>query len=151
MVAEFTVLKKRGRPFERGRARTGGRKAGARNLFSRAVRWIIAEAAREIGGKDRLVAWIKESEANESLFWTQIWPRLLPHASMPAASVEIELGLKIDPADLSRVLAERGLPTVVFGSDKPVLELKSENATVVANPEKGNGHDPSGGNGSEPP
>jgi len=151
VVAEFSVLKKRGKPFEKGRARTGGRKIGARNLYSRAVRWIISEAAHQVGGVDRLVAWVKESEANETLFWTQIWPRLLPHASMPALSVEIDLGREINPADLSRVLSERGLPSVLFGSDKPVLELKTENSPTGENPEKGNGADHSrDGNGHDP-
>jgi len=150
VVAVFTILKPRGKPFERGKTKTGGRKTGARNLYSRAVRWIIAEAAHQVGGLDRLVSWIKESDEHETLFWTQVWPRLLPHASMPGASIEVGLDLKINPEDLVRELAEAGLPTVIFGADKPVLELtavESGNGPVGPKPEKGNG---SGGNGHDP-
>lgn len=42
------------------------------------VRDAIALAAERLGGADRLVAWVREDPINERLFWTQIYPKLLP-------------------------------------------------------------------------
>jgi len=55
-----------------------GRKAGTPNRTTQAAKDAIAWAAEQIGGQERLAAWIKEDPANQRLFWSQIYPKLLP-------------------------------------------------------------------------
>lgn len=61
-----------------GLRRGGGRPKGALNKTTRAAKEAIAEAAEELGGVDRLVAWVREDERNERIFWGTVYPRLLP-------------------------------------------------------------------------
>lgn len=60
------------------RQKTGGRQKGTPNKTTQAAKDAIAQAAEELGGADRLVAWAKEDPANERLFWGSIYPKLLP-------------------------------------------------------------------------
>lgn len=55
-----------------------GRPKGATNKTTRIAKDAIAFAANEMGGGERLVAWMKEDAKNESAFWTTIYPKLLP-------------------------------------------------------------------------
>lgn len=55
-----------------------GRPKGALNKTTVAVKDAIAAAAEGLGGTERLIAWCKEDEANERLFWGSIYPKLLP-------------------------------------------------------------------------
>jgi hypothetical protein len=128
MAATFSTLQPpRGKPFEKGMAKTGGRKAGVQNVHTRTVRWAIGEAARRVGGVDRLAAWIMESVENERLFWTQIWPRLLPlRVEGTGERGEIEIAMTIKPEELDQALAERGLPTTIFGIDVPTLDIEPQ-------------------------
>ena len=64
--------------FKKGRQKTGGRKAGTLNKITVAVKDVIAMAAQRIGGLDRLVKWTLKSPKNESLFWSNMYMRLLP-------------------------------------------------------------------------
>jgi hypothetical protein len=41
---------------------------------------MIAQAAAELGGVERLIAWVKEDPLNERAFWSTIHPKLLPLA-----------------------------------------------------------------------
>ena len=125
MSATFSTQKQRGKPFVKGMKKVGGRKPGVPNLATRAVREMISAAAAGLGGTARLIEWAKESELNERLFWTTIWPRLLPlQVQGTGEHGELELNVKLSAEEFAQRLAERGLPTVVFGSDKPVLELE---------------------------
>jgi hypothetical protein len=38
----------------------------------------IEMVAEGLGGVERLVAWARESNDNETVFWSRIWIRLLP-------------------------------------------------------------------------
>jgi len=126
MVATFTNGKPRGRPFKKGQPKSAGRKKGSQNVHTRMVRWVIGEVARQIGGVDRLTAWVKEEPQNEFAFWTQIYPRLLPLQVQGAgARGEIEVNVKLSREEMMKRLIERGLPTTLFGIDKPVLELEA--------------------------
>lgn len=60
-------------------AKTGGRKKGTPNKVTQAAKDAIAQAAADLGGSERLVAWCREDEKNEQIFWGQIYPKLLPH------------------------------------------------------------------------
>jgi hypothetical protein len=55
-----------------------GRPKGALNKTTKAAKDAIAQAAEELGGVDRLVAWTREDPANERVFWGTIYPKLLP-------------------------------------------------------------------------
>jgi hypothetical protein len=163
MVATFTNLKPRGRPFVKGQPKSAGRKMGALNLHTRAIREMIEAAAEGLGGTARLIAWAMEDEINERLFWTSIWPRILPVQIVGAgARGEIEVNVKYSREELMKRLIERGLPTTVFGIDKPMLELKaasdlagaSSGATsgaelVPLRITNGNGHAEGGDGGGE--
>ena len=160
MVATFTNGKPRGRPFVKGQPKSAGRKKGSQNVHTRMVRWVIGEVARQIGGVDRLTAWVKEEPQNEFAFWTQIYPRLLPLQVQGAgARGEIEVNVKLSREEMMKRLIERGLPTTLFGIDKPVLELKAADRAGASSGASsgaefaplritnGNGHDPEGGDG----
>ena len=158
MVATFTNLKPRGRPFKKGQPKSAGRKKGSRNLHTRAIREMIAAAAEGLGGTARLISWAMEDEINERLFWTSIWPRLLPLQIVGAgARGEIEVNVKLSREEMMKRLIERGLPTSFFGRDKPLLELKTASPEQVGASSgaelaplrisNGNGHDGEGGDG----
>ncbi len=58
--------------------RGGGRPKGVPNKTTTLAKDAIAKAAEKLGGTDRLVAWAKEDDQNERLFWGSIYPKLLP-------------------------------------------------------------------------
>ena len=55
-----------------------GRPPGLRNKTTVAAKEAIALAADRLGGVDRLVAWAQEDAANERVFWSSVYPKLLP-------------------------------------------------------------------------
>ena len=55
-----------------------GRPKGSVNKVGAAAKDVIAKAAEELGGVDRLVAWAQEDPANERAFWATIYPKLIP-------------------------------------------------------------------------
>jgi hypothetical protein len=112
--------------FKKGRQKTGGRKAGALNKITVAVKDVIAMAAQRIGGLDRLVKWILKSPKNERLFWSNMYMRLLP----------LQINTKVERTDtvvyktveeFRVALIERGMPEE---SIKSLLQLPGpENQT----------------------
>lgn len=56
-----------------------GRPKGSKNKATVAVKEAITMAADKLGGVDRLVNWAKEDPANERVFWSQMYTKLLPH------------------------------------------------------------------------
>jgi len=59
--------------------KTGGRKKGTPNKTTIAAKEAISMAADGIGGVARMIEWIKEDDANEKVFWSQMYTKLLPH------------------------------------------------------------------------
>lgn len=59
--------------------KTGGRKAGTPNKLSTTAKETIAQCAAllEANGKT-LYRWVDKDETNERIFWSQIYPKLLP-------------------------------------------------------------------------
>lgn len=55
-----------------------GRPKGALNKTTQTVKDAISQAAAELGGSDRLLAWVKEEPANERIFWKDIYTKLIP-------------------------------------------------------------------------
>ena len=68
-----------------------GRPKGARNKTTLAAKEAIALAADRIGGADALVRWVKAGEDNERIFWSVIYPKLLPLK----VNSEVEVGNKL--------------------------------------------------------
>lgn len=55
-----------------------GRPKGSPNKVTAAAKDAIAQAAEELGGFQRIVAWAKEDPLNERAFWSTIYPKLIP-------------------------------------------------------------------------
>ena len=60
--------------------KTGGRQKGTLNKQTALAKDAINMAAERIGGVERLVAWIEEDPQNERVFWSSIYPKLIPVA-----------------------------------------------------------------------
>ena len=56
-----------------------GRPKGAVNKTTRLAKDAIAKAAEGLGGVERLVSWAQEDPANERVFWSSIYTKLVPH------------------------------------------------------------------------
>ena len=78
-----------------------GRPKGSPNKIQQAAREVIAMAADELGGVDRIVAWAKEDKINERLFWSSVYPRLLPLSIQGTATMRVEW--PVAPPRLERV------------------------------------------------
>jgi len=55
-----------------------GRPKGAVNKTTATAKDMIAKAADQLGGVDRMVEWAREAPENERVFWGSMFPRLLP-------------------------------------------------------------------------
>jgi len=55
-----------------------GRPKGTLNKTTRAAKELIQAVADELGGAERMLAWVQESPDHEKAFWTGIYPKLLP-------------------------------------------------------------------------
>ena len=58
--------------------KTGGRQKGTPNRTTQAAKDAIAAVADGLGGSDRMLAWAKSNPENERIFWSNIYPKLLP-------------------------------------------------------------------------
>ena len=56
-----------------------GRPKGSKNKTTMIAKEAFTLAAEGIGGTARLIEWVKESAENERIFWSQMYPKLLPH------------------------------------------------------------------------
>ena len=65
-------------------AKGRGRPKGSRNKITNEAKQAILMAFDKLGGVDRLVEWVEEDKANEAVFWTKIFPRLLPRPAADA-------------------------------------------------------------------
>lgn len=59
-------------------ARGPGRPKGSQNKTTAAAKDAIAQAAEKLGGTNRIAEWAKEDPKNEALFWSSIYPKLIP-------------------------------------------------------------------------
>jgi hypothetical protein len=55
----------------------GGRPVGVKGQTSNQTRENIVQVFEELGGVDAFVRWVKKSRANETLFYTRIYPKLI--------------------------------------------------------------------------
>jgi len=112
--------------FEKGckRLPNAGRTKGTPNKMSLAVKEVIESCAERLGGLERMVEWVKEDKENERIFWSSMYMKLLP---LHIKSDGTGLVVVISRDELVKRNEERGLPSIVFGVDKPLLELKANN------------------------
>ncbi len=73
-----------------------GRPKGVPNKTTQVAKDAIAQAAHELGGAARLVAWAKEDATNERAFWTTIYPKLLPLQVANAEGESFNMNWTID-------------------------------------------------------
>lgn len=59
-------------------AKTGGRTKGTPNKVTKDVRAVIVDVAERLRGADGLFEWVKSDPVNERIFWSQIYPKMLP-------------------------------------------------------------------------
>ena len=78
------------KPKNRGNAGKGRRK-GARNRTTLAAKEAIALAAEGLGGVEGIIGWAKKNDENEKIFWSSIYPKLLP---LKVAG-EVDIGTKL--------------------------------------------------------
>jgi len=60
--------------------RRGGRKKGTPNRITQDVKQVFEEVAQALGGAARLLVWAQSDPLNERIFWSQIYPKLLPRS-----------------------------------------------------------------------
>lgn len=77
-----------------------GRPKGSVNKLHAAAKDAIAAAAEGLGGADRLIAWAKEDERNERMFWGTIYPKLIPVTLAGDAENPLAMIAKIELAPL---------------------------------------------------
>jgi len=58
--------------------KTGGRLPGSPNRMTSEVRDAILRVADDLGGPERMLSWAREAPENEKIFWSSIYPKLLP-------------------------------------------------------------------------
>lgn len=81
-AAPTRPLNKRGSrkaaPAERSETPAPAKAARSSARLPIAAREAIAAAAVDLGGVERLAAWVREDAKNESVFWASIYPKLIP-------------------------------------------------------------------------
>jgi hypothetical protein len=55
-----------------------GRPKGSPNKSTKAAKEAIAEAFEKMGGTKALVEWADRSDDNRKVFYSQIWPKIVP-------------------------------------------------------------------------
>lgn len=61
-----------------GKREGAGRKKGVPNKLTQDVREAILQVATGLGGPEQMLEWAKSDPVNERIFWSQIYPKLLP-------------------------------------------------------------------------
>ena len=67
-----------------------GRYKGIPNKSTQAAKELIETVAGRLGGSRRLTEWAQESPENEKLFWTVIYPKLIPHSHNISGSMSVK-------------------------------------------------------------
>lgn len=58
--------------------KTGGRTKGTPNKVTKDVRAAILDVAEQLGGAKGMLKWVQSDPVNERIFWSQIYPKVLP-------------------------------------------------------------------------
>lgn len=95
-----------GNPIKDGK-RGPGRPKGARNKTTMAAKAMIEQAAEDLGGVDRLVAWAREAPENEKAFWSTVYPKLLPLQVSGDKENPLQMVHKVERAIVSAANTDR--------------------------------------------
>jgi len=68
---------------------------GPPKTVTAAAKDAIARAAAELGGHERIVAWVEEDPKHEAIFWSSIYPKLIPVQLSGEGGGPIEHGITI--------------------------------------------------------
>lgn len=75
-----------------------GRPKGVPNKLTVSVKEAIETAAQGLGGAARLEAWAKEAPENEKVFWSNIYPKLLPlQVTGPGGNTPVAVTFNVQP------------------------------------------------------
>lgn len=61
-----------------GKREGAGRPKGTPNKLTKDVREAILQVAEGLGGAEGMLRWAQANEVNERIFWSQIYPKVLP-------------------------------------------------------------------------
>ncbi|NPT50736.1 hypothetical protein GNZ10_13615 [Ralstonia sp. 3N] len=75
--------------------RRGGRKKGTPNKTTQDAREAIQLVAEGLGGADGMLAWAQSDKTNERIFWSTIYPRILPKEVKAEHTGEVGLTVEI--------------------------------------------------------
>ena len=128
-----TTLGKTRTTFTKGDPRNKGRPVGSHNKLTRSAREAIEYCAHALGGGQRLYRWCKESKTNERIFWSSIYPRLLPVTGY-----------------FSTMFAPEPSPDAEAAVAEITARLDAIAAAREAAAPAGNGHDSDGNAGNTP-
>lgn len=89
-----------------GKRPGAGRPPLAQNKVPMAAKEMIANVATDLGGGERMLAWVKADPANEKAFWTAIYPKLLPLqvSGEGGGPVKVDHTVALEPAEAYRRL-----------------------------------------------
>jgi hypothetical protein len=119
--------------WTKGDPRNKGRPVGSHNRLTRSAREAIEYCALQLGGGQRLYRWCKESKTNERIFWSSIYPRLLPVTGY-----------------FSTMFAPEPSPDAEAAVAEITARLDAIAAAREAAAPAGNGHDSDGNAGNTP-
>lgn len=71
--------------------KTGGRQKGTPNKMTQDAKQAIEYVAAGLGGADGMLRWAQLNETNERIFWSNIYPRVLPKE----VKAEVEASLTV--------------------------------------------------------
>jgi len=75
--------------------KTGGRQKGTPNKLTQDARAAIEQVAEGLGGAQGMLAWAQSDKVNERIFWSTIYPRVLPKEVKAEHSGDVGLIVKI--------------------------------------------------------
>lgn len=80
-----------------------GRPKGAVNKTTASVKEAIEAAAQGLGGSVRLEEWAREAPENEKVFWSNIYPKLLPlQVTGPGGNTPVAVTFNVQPVKAIR-------------------------------------------------
>jgi hypothetical protein len=98
-----------------------GRKKGVPNKLPMEAREMIMRASQEMGGWEGLVAWIRRDPRHETLWWTQIFPKLIPVTVNGLAQQNIITAIR------QIIISPQGEETIrppIFGDDSTIEDVE---------------------------
>lgn len=75
--------------------KTGGRQKGTPNKLTQDAKEAIEFVAQGLGGAEGMLIWAQEDKTNERIFWSTIYPRILPKEVKAEHTGEVGLTVEI--------------------------------------------------------